>query len=84
MDILISTRKNQMINEQKANWKNLNWAKGLDRIYYIAWAVVFLITVGEYNTSRHFESLVTVAITGITVPFLIRKLIYWVVQGFKK
>ena len=83
MGILISTRKIQMVNEEKARWKNLNWAKGLDRIYYIAWALIAIKAFAEFIDDKNFGVL-SLLLVGVVMPFAVRQLAIWVAKGFQK
>lgn len=72
-----------MINPEKASWKNLNLAKGLDRIYFIVWALIAVKAFAEFIDDKNF-GLFSLLLVGIVIPFAVRQLAIWVAKGFQK
>jgi len=72
-----------MINQDKANWKNLNWTIGLDRLYNVIWAIVASVTlitstIETKNIGIFFFYLCVV----VVVPWGIKRVCKWIAQGF--
>lgn len=74
-----------MLNEQKVSWKNLNWEKGLDRLYNVVWGVAAVIALIPAVSARNTLEAMTVYVLYVLVaPAVLKLLLKWIIQGFQK
>ena len=74
-----------MINEQKANWRNLNWAKGLDRLFNVLWGLFALMGVWALiETGITPTKVFMYVVLALITPKVLKLTVIWVAQGFHK